>query len=101
MSEFSSGDVLGHVRLDKLLGEGAMGVVYQGKHLTLGLDVAVKILKVQTKNSLANNYAERFRREAQMVARLNHPSIVRVLDFGDKDGTPYMVMELVDGYRIN
>jgi eukaryotic-like serine/threonine-protein kinase len=101
VSEFSSGDILGNVRLDKFLGEGAMGVVYQGKHLTLGLDVAVKILKVQTKNSMANNYAERFRREAQMAARLNHPSIVRVLDFGDKDGTPYMVMELVDGYSFD
>lgn len=100
MSEISSGQVLGNVRLDKFLGEGAMGVVYQGHHLTLGMNVAVKVLKIDTVNGVAHRYAERFRREAQIAARLNHPGIVRVLDFGDKDGVPYMVMELVDGFSF-
>ncbi len=100
MSEIASGQVLGNVRLDKFLGEGAMGVVYQGHHLTLGLDVAVKVLKVDTANGVAHRYTERFRREAQMAARLNHPGIVRVLDFGEKDGVPYMVMELVNGFSF-
>jgi serine/threonine protein kinase len=100
VSEISSGQVLGNVRLDRFLGEGAMGVVYQGHHLTLGLDVAVKVLKVDNANGVAHRYAERFRREAQIAARLNHPGIVRVLDFGDKDGVPYMVMELVDGFSF-
>lgn len=100
MSEISSGQVLGNVRLDKFLGEGAMGVVYQGHHLTLGMNVAVKVLKIDTVNGVAHRYTERFRREAQIAARLNHPGIVRVLDFGDKDGVPYMVMELVDGFSF-
>lgn len=100
MSEISSGQVLGNVRLDKFLGEGAMGVVYQGHHLTLGIDVAVKVLKVDTANGVAHRYTERFRREAQIAARLNHPGIVRVLDFGEKDGVPYMVMELVNGFSF-
>lgn len=100
MSEISSGQILGNVRLDKFLGEGAMGVVYQGHHLTLGLNVAVKVLKIDNANGVAHRYSERFRREAQLAARLNHPGIVRVLDFGDKDGVPYMVMELVDGYSF-
>lgn len=100
MSEISSGQILGNVRLDKFLGEGAMGVVYQGHHLTLGMNVAVKVLKVDNANGVAHRYAERFRREAQIAARLNHAGIVRVLDFGDKDGVPYMVMELVDGFSF-
>ncbi|MBA3699389.1 MAG: serine/threonine protein kinase [Planctomycetes bacterium] len=100
MSEISSGQVLGNVRLDKFLGEGAMGVVYQGHHLTLGLNVAVKVLKIDSANGVAHRYTDRFRREAQLAARLNHPGIVRVLDFGDKDGVPYMVMELVDGFSF-
>lgn len=100
MSEISSGQVLGNVRLDKFLGEGAMGVVYQGHHLTLGMDVAVKVLKIDNANGVAHRYSERFRREAQIAARLNHPGIVRVLDFGDKDGVPFMVMELVDGFSF-
>lgn len=100
MSEISSGQVLGNVRLDKFLGEGAMGVVYQGHHLTLGMNVAVKVLKIDAVNGVAHRYFERFRREAQIAARLNHPGIVRVLDFGDKDGVPYMVMELVDGFSF-
>lgn len=100
MSEISSGQVLGNVRLDKFLGEGAMGVVYQGHHLTLGLNVAVKVLKIDNANGVAHRYTDRFRREAQLAARLNHPGIVRVLDFGDKDGVPYMVMELVDGFSF-
>jgi serine/threonine protein kinase len=101
VSEISSGQVLGNVRLDKFLGEGAMGVVYQGHHLTLGLNVAVKVLKMGGENQVAHRYSERFRREAQMAARLNHPGIVRVLDFGEKDDIPYMVMELVDGYSFD
>jgi serine/threonine-protein kinase len=101
VSDISSGQVLGNVRLDKFLGEGAMGVVYQGHHLTLGIDVAVKVLKVDHVNGAAHRYGERFRREAQMAARLSHPGIVRVLDFGEKDGVPYMVMELVDGFSFD
>jgi serine/threonine protein kinase len=101
VSEISSGQILGNVRLDKFLGEGAMGVVYQGHHLTLGLNVAVKVLKIDNANGVAHRYTDRFRREAQLAARLNHPGIVRVLDFGDKDGVPYMVMELVDGFAFD
>jgi eukaryotic-like serine/threonine-protein kinase len=100
VSEFSSGQILGNIRLDKFLGEGAMGVVYRGHHMTLGMDVAVKILKIDNATSVANRYAERFRREAQLAAKLNHPGIVRVLDFGERDGRPYMVMELVEGYTF-
>jgi serine/threonine protein kinase len=73
-----------------------MGVVWEAWHTTLGIPVAVKLLKDNAKQSEAKYALERFRMEAQLAAKLNHPGIVRVLDFGEED-RPYLVMELVRG----
>src|SRR5207244_3364486 len=82
------------------LGRGGMGVVYQARHLKLGRVVALKMI-------LAGGHAgsaalERFRTEAEAVARLQHPNIVQIHEIGEADlGTgnpcPYMALEFVDG----
>ena len=98
-----TGKVLGHCHLESLIGEGASARVYKGMHQTLGIPVAVKILKVAPQDSMASHlatYRDRFRREAQLAARLNHEGIVRVLDFGEEMGSLYLVMEFVNGYSL-
>lgn len=82
-------------RLTRLLGEGGMGVVWLARNLALDCDVAIKLLRQGEKT---DQLERRMLKEAQAVARLGHPAILRVFDFGTthrKD--PYMVMEVLDG----
>lgn len=99
-----TGKVLGHCHLEGLIGEGSSAQVYKGMHQTLNIPVAVKVLKAAPLDSMASHlatYRDRFRREAQLAARLNHEGIVRVLDFGEEMGNLYLVMEYVDGYTLS
>ena len=80
---------LGHYRLVRLLGEGGFAEVYLGEHIHLGTQAAVKILHTR----LTDDDVQQFRQEAQTVARLLHPHIVRVLDFGVEQSSPYLVMD--------
>ena len=73
-----------------------MGEVWEAWHTTLGIPVAVKLLKRTKDPHGASRALDRFRTEARLAARLSHPSIVRVLDFGE-EGCPHLVMELVRG----
>src|SRR5919206_52078 len=74
---------LGRYNIERTLGKGAMGVVYEGVDPRLGRRVAIKtILKSHLDEETARDYSMRFVREAQAVARLNHPNIVQVYDFG-------------------
>lgn len=89
-------------RVGELIGEGGMAKVYRGQDLTLGREVAIKILNPQLARDAA--FRTRFRLEAQAASRMSHPSIVRVYDAGDPapdgshdDEPPYIVMELVHG----
>ena len=77
------------------LGRGGMGVVYKALHLRLNRLVALKM--VLAGPQLAPTARERFGHEAKAVARLRHPNIVQVYDFGEEDGRPYFSMELVAG----
>ncbi|HXW08354.1 MAG TPA: protein kinase [Vicinamibacterales bacterium] len=83
-------------RLEQLLGRGGMGAVYRARDMRLDRLVAVKVVRAEL---LGDHEARRrFRREAQIVARLQHPSIVSVYDYGTfPDGGAYLVMELVRG----
>ncbi|WP_372408803.1 serine/threonine-protein kinase [Streptomyces luteireticuli] len=81
-------------RLGELLGRGGMGEVWRGQDEVLGRQVAVKLLLGDDGEDSA---AQRFRLEAQTAARLNHPQVVGVYDFGSWEGRFYLVMELVDG----
>jgi eukaryotic-like serine/threonine-protein kinase len=83
------GQQLGHYRLVSLLGSGGFADVYLSEHIHLHTQAAVKILHTR----LADTDIEEFRREAQTVALLQHPSIVRVLDFGVEDTIPYLAMD--------
>jgi serine/threonine protein kinase len=90
----------GRYRLDRLLGEGGMGRVYASTQLSVGRDVAIKLLRGE---ALAQQEVkERFLREAQVISGFSHPNIVRLIDYGeDTDrGFPYLVMELVRGVSL-
>jgi cytochrome c-type biogenesis protein CcmH/NrfG/predicted Ser/Thr protein kinase len=80
------------------IGQGGMGVVYKARQRQLNRLVAVKILPPSVGEDPA--FAERFTREAQALARLNHPHIVQVYDFGRTEDYFYFVMEYVDGVNL-
>jgi len=96
----TTGDVIGNYRLGERLGEGGMGTVYRVEHTVLGRQYALKVLrpKVVERETTA---AQRFVREARAAARVRHPHIVDVFDFGHfPDGRPYFVMELCEGESL-
>ena len=82
----------------ELIGPGGMGTVYKATHRELDRPVAVKVLHAHLQDDAA--FAERFVREARTLARLDHPNIVRVYDFGHREGVYYFVMEFVDGATL-
>jgi serine/threonine protein kinase len=83
------GQQLGNYRLVRLLGRGGFAEVYLGDHLHLGTQAAIKVLHTQ----VSEQDQEQFRREARTIARLEHPNIVRVLDFGIEADTAFLVMQ--------
>ncbi len=85
-------------RLDEKIGSGGMSTVYRAYDPTLERWVAIKLMHRDMSD--APDQLERFRREARAVARLNHPNVVTVIDFGEDDGTPYIVLELVEGENL-
>ena len=93
---------LGRYELRRVLGSGAMGVVYEGFDPALGRRVAVKtILKsVALDSETERAYAGRFVTEAKAVARLNHPNIVQVYDFSIEGEAGYLVMEYIEGREL-
>jgi tRNA A-37 threonylcarbamoyl transferase component Bud32 len=82
----------------ELLGQGGMGAVYKARQVKLDRLVALKVLPPGSTNDIS--FAERFVREARALARLNHPSITGVHDFGEVNGLYYLVMEYVDGVNL-
>src|SRR6185437_4439148 len=83
----------GHYRLQRLLGQGGFADVYLGEHIHLKSVAAIKVLQAQ----LTEDTQKEFLREAQMLARLLHPHIIRVLDFGIDNGVPYLAMDYAPG----
>src|SRR5258708_16244205 len=83
------GEELGKYRLTRLLGRGSFAEVYLGEHVYLKSEAAVKVLRTQ----LADSDIESFLKEAQTIARLVHPNIIRIFDFDVHEGTPFLVMD--------
>src|SRR5438270_302871 len=84
-----AGQQLGNYTLIGQLGEGGFAEVYLGEHIHLGTQAAIKILHTQ----LSSDNVDEFRTEARTIARLVHPNIVRVLEFGIEGKTPFLVMD--------
>jgi len=93
------GAVLGQCRMERLLGMGGMGAVYLAHHTGLDMPVAVKILPAMMASR--PQWRARFQHEAKLAARIEHPSIVRVLDAGHADQTDYLVMEYIEGAGLD
>lgn len=84
---------IGKYQLQGVLGQGGMGVVYRSFHPHLNRPVAIKLILAGAADAEAR---QRFMREAQVVAGLSHPNIIRIFDVDLQDGQPYLVMELVE-----
>lgn len=86
--------------IEGFLGQGGMGAVYKGIQISLNRPVAVKVMELGIGEQY--DYADRFRREAQAMAAMNHPHIVNVIDFGMAAGKYlYIVMEFIDGSDLH
>ncbi len=93
-----TGECFGRYQVRGRIGSGGMADVYRGYDPVLEREVAVKVIR---KDVLATHRAEqllkRFKQEAMLVARLSHPNIAQVLDFGQEQDQPYLVMEILPG----
>jgi formylglycine-generating enzyme required for sulfatase activity len=90
----------GKLRLIRPLGQGGMGVVWEARHLSLDTDVAVKFIRPE-RIAADPALCARFEREAKTAARIAHPHVVKVMDYGAVEGTaPYIVMELLRGFTL-
>ncbi len=87
--------------IEKVLGKGAMGIVYKGLDAQIERHVAVKVLHTHLlEGDLGDDLTVRFQQEAKAAARCLHPNIVSVFDFGFHDDRPYIAMEYVDGIEL-
>jgi eukaryotic-like serine/threonine-protein kinase len=92
------GSMVGPYQVLDLLGEGGMGQVYRGRDPRLARDIAIKILPQDSMDDA--QAVARFEREARAIASLSHPNIVAIHDFGEQDGTFYVITELLQGRTL-
>ncbi|MCA9638863.1 MAG: protein kinase, partial [Myxococcales bacterium] len=90
---------IGDYRIVRRLGGGGMGVVYLARQLSLGRDVALKLIRLD--HAHLPGVRERFRREVATIARLQHPGIVPVYGAGEDGGVPWLAMEHVPGASLD
>jgi len=92
------GQSLGRYHILEQLGEGGMATVYKAYDTRLERDVAIKIIRSEAfpPNQL-ERILKRFEREAKSLARLSHTNIIKVIDYGEHEGSPYLVMEYLAG----
>ncbi|HEY8087633.1 MAG TPA: serine/threonine-protein kinase [Polyangiaceae bacterium] len=91
---------LGAYEVVRPIGHGGMGTVYEGFHRMLARRVAIKVLSPNLALLGEGVVQERFLREGRAAAMVDHPNVVGVYDLGVEDGTPYLVMELVEGETL-
>jgi eukaryotic-like serine/threonine-protein kinase len=96
------GKLLGRYQIVEQLGKGGMAVVYKACDTRLDRYVAIKIIRQDAFNPLMlTEVMKRFEREARALAKLSHPNIVPVYDYGEYEGAPYLVMEFIPGGVLN
>jgi len=94
----SAVQTIGHYDLLEKIAEGGMGAIYRARHRQTGQIVAIKVMPA---HMAANKVLlKRFEQEFRAASRLDHPNIVRALDYGDSGNMPYLVMEFVDGESL-
>ncbi|MBI5395281.1 MAG: protein kinase [Verrucomicrobia bacterium] len=98
MAALVEGQRFGDYEILGQIGRGGMGTVYKAREISLDRTVALKVLLGEL--ALDHDYLVRFEREASLAAKLNHPSIVRVLTAGEHNGSRYIVMEMVEGESV-
>src|SRR5262245_38955483 len=96
---FQPGQILGHYRIERLIGQGGMGAVFLAEDVKLHRKVALKVLPEEMASN-ADRLA-RFEREAQAVASLNHPHIVTIYSVEEHGQTRFLTMELVEGDSLD
>ena len=92
-------DVLGDFKIIREIGRGGMGIIYEAEQLSLKRRVALKVLAPSAADS--QKQLERFRRESEAIARLNHTNIVPVFGVGTEEGVNYFAMQLIDGKPLS
>lgn len=94
MDKLQSGQMLGPYRIIEQIGQGGMATIYKAYQPSMDRTVAVKILPSQLASS--EEFTQRFRQEAHIIARLEHPHILPVIDYGESEGVTYLVMRYLD-----
>ena len=99
-TELAPGAHVGRYRIRDELGAGGMGVVYRAYDPDLGREVALKLVHVHRSGQAAERAQTRLLREAQALARLAHPNVVKIYDVGTHEDAVYLAMELVEGFDL-
>ncbi len=95
---FAIGESVGPYKIIAQIGQGGMATVFKAHHAALDRFVALKVLYSDLGQD--PNFTTRFKREARVVAKLDHPNIVPVYDFAEEDGHPYLVMKFIEGETL-
>jgi len=99
LPEFNTGVRLGRYEVEAIIGRGGMSFVYRARDAIIGRKVALKVLAISGIDQ--TEMKRRFLAELQILGNLKHDNIVQVYDFGDHEGEPFMVMELLDGEDLS
>ncbi|MBV9777630.1 MAG: serine/threonine protein kinase, partial [Acetobacteraceae bacterium] len=92
---------IGRYRIERVLGRGAMGVIYKAHDPAIDRPVAIKLVRADLLDGgERDEYLARFRQEAQAVGRCTHPNIVALYDYATHEGNPFLAMEYVEGVSL-
>ena len=99
MPNLGTGSIFAGHRIEEVAGHGGMGVVYRATQLDLGRPVALKLISAQLADDVA--FRERFKRESQLAASLDHPNVVPVFQAGEAGGSLFITMRYVAGTDLD